>query len=244
VGTAIPKREHLAAEKDTLRALLWLVAFVKESSAMAEIRVERKEGGSGIWPWIIGLLIAVAVLWFVFGRDRTPATTGASTPDTAAPAAPSEAPRSSPALAAVAAFSTFTESHGASGDESSQHDYTAGGIRRLADALASIAGSRGSSDPALASELDNMRSKADALESSADNSTMHADMARSAFSSATKVLTLMESRFPGLKSHVAQVAKAAAGLKPGPHLLEQQAAVQAFFDAARGALGEVGPAVS
>lgn len=32
---------------------------------MAEIKVERKEN-TPIWPWIIGILILAAVVWFLF----------------------------------------------------------------------------------------------------------------------------------------------------------------------------------
>lgn len=50
---------------------------------MAEIPIQRKEGRN-IWPWIIGLLVVLLVLWFAFGRNRnaTPVTT--ATPDSAA----------------------------------------------------------------------------------------------------------------------------------------------------------------
>lgn len=32
---------------------------------MAEIKVEKKEN-TPIWPWIIGILLLVAVIWFLF----------------------------------------------------------------------------------------------------------------------------------------------------------------------------------
>ena len=43
---------------------------------MAEIPIERKEGRS-IWPWIIGLIIVAALIWyFVSRRNGTVATPG------------------------------------------------------------------------------------------------------------------------------------------------------------------------
>ncbi len=63
---------------------------------MAEIRVERKEG-RGIWPWIIGLLVAVLVLWFLFGRDDEPRSASAIESNTSAPAAMFEQFASRPA---------------------------------------------------------------------------------------------------------------------------------------------------
>lgn len=44
---------------------------------MAEIRVERK-GGRNIWPLIIGVLVVLAILWFVMGRNRGATTAGAT----------------------------------------------------------------------------------------------------------------------------------------------------------------------
>lgn len=58
---------------------------------MAEIRVERKRGRN-IWPLIIGLLVVLAVLWFVLGRNRgTAANTAADAGRTSF--APMAAPR-------------------------------------------------------------------------------------------------------------------------------------------------------
>lgn len=53
---------------------------------MAEIPIQRKEGRN-IWPLLIGLLVIVAVVWFVFARPGTP-DTAAARADSAAVAAP------------------------------------------------------------------------------------------------------------------------------------------------------------
>lgn len=48
---------------------------------MADIPIERKDNRS-IWPWIIGIIVLLLILWFLFGRhrnDNTAATTGADT---------------------------------------------------------------------------------------------------------------------------------------------------------------------
>ncbi len=36
---------------------------------MAELHVQKKD--TNIWPWIIGLLVLAAVVWFAFGRSAT-----------------------------------------------------------------------------------------------------------------------------------------------------------------------------
>ena len=55
---------------------------------MADIPIERKDHKS-IWPWIIGIIVLLIILWFLFGRhrnDNTAATTGADTTMMTAPA--------------------------------------------------------------------------------------------------------------------------------------------------------------
>jgi hypothetical protein len=53
--------------------------FNKEDH-VAEIPIQQKRGG-GIWPWIIGAIAVLLLLWLLFGRssDNAPAPTG---PDT------------------------------------------------------------------------------------------------------------------------------------------------------------------
>jgi putative membrane protein len=50
---------------------------------VAEIPIRRKEGRN-IWPLLLGLLALAALLWFVFGRDRTGDTAAARADSTAA----------------------------------------------------------------------------------------------------------------------------------------------------------------
>ncbi|MDQ3557159.1 MAG: hypothetical protein M3409_10365 [Gemmatimonadota bacterium] len=48
---------------------------------MADINVERKEGGS-IWPWILGLLLLALLAWWFFSQrndDRVDTRTTADT---------------------------------------------------------------------------------------------------------------------------------------------------------------------
>jgi putative membrane protein len=49
---------------------------------VAEIPIQRKEGRN-IWPMILGLLVLLAVLWFIFGRNRNADTSAARADSTA-----------------------------------------------------------------------------------------------------------------------------------------------------------------
>lgn len=65
---------------------------------MAEIPIQRKTGG-GIWGWVIGALVILALLWFFFARNdrddvtRTGADSSAMMADTSMNA-PGMAPNS------------------------------------------------------------------------------------------------------------------------------------------------------
>jgi hypothetical protein len=60
---------------------------------VAEIPIQRKEGRN-IWPLLIGLLVIVAVVWFVFARPGT-SNTAAARADSAAVASPAGVTRDS-----------------------------------------------------------------------------------------------------------------------------------------------------
>lgn len=49
---------------------------------MADIPIRRKEGRN-VWPLLIGLLALLAILWFVFGRNKTDTTAAARADSTA-----------------------------------------------------------------------------------------------------------------------------------------------------------------
>lgn len=51
---------------------------------MAEIPVQPKRGIRP-WVWVIAVIIVVAVLWLLFGRDTAPVTTGSTVPARVAP---------------------------------------------------------------------------------------------------------------------------------------------------------------
>jgi hypothetical protein len=221
---------------------------------VAEIPIQHKEGHS-IWPWILGLIVLLLVIWFIFGNrgGTTVASTAETTASTAAGAvaAPGDtvpgaytgaatgaagaagmsaaggaATATAGAPPAVADFDNWIATADSSRDEATQHAYTAGGLNRLAAALASL----GASGP----QLDSVRAKASTLASSSSTSAKHADEARSAFLAAAAVFDSLATSHPGLDA--TKVRSAAMAMKPGAHLLDQKDHVQAFFEAARDAL--------
>lgn len=222
---------------------------------MAEIPIQRKKGG-GIWPWLVGLLLLLILLWFFFWRNHDNATTAATAADstmtvnstTIPTPIPATIPATAPAVTAagttaagasatagmnpsrtsgaIGDFTRFIAVVGPNMSEEKQHAYTAGGLRRLADALASLGAS--------GAPIANIRKQAAALQNSSANSTNHADMARSGFASAADAFNSLASKYPS--TDVARVRSAADAMKIGPHLLDQKGNIQTFFETASTAL--------
>ncbi|MGI9091600.1 MAG: hypothetical protein ACR2GG_10915 [Gemmatimonadaceae bacterium] len=182
----------------------------------------------------------------------TPAITSSATPGAAAVGGPVGPGATSPdsarnvevpntgnanvtagARAAIADFTRFVNVTNPNTDENEQHTYAAGGIRRLAEALAALG--------APAAPIANMRQQATALLNSSRASAMHADMTRSACLSAADAFASLKGSTQGAMaggntSAVTNVRNAATAITPGAHLLEQKDRIQAFFVSAKNAL--------
>src|SRR5690606_16255405 len=118
---------------------------------MAEINVERRERSMAPWL-IIGALLLIALLWWLLSgnneRDNVAAvtdTTGVVAPGamgTADPAAATMTPESGTGSmgtaaqpAAVSTFLSYVDERSTQGAVGLDHEYTANGLRQLADAI-------------------------------------------------------------------------------------------------------------
>lgn len=138
------------------------------------------------------------------------------------------------ATGAIAEFTRFVSAVSPNATEEMQHAYTAGGIRRLADALSALG--------ATGAPIQNMRSQASALQNSSPTSTKHADMARSAFASAADAFASLKGpSATGASTALGNVHTAANAVRPGAHLLDQKDRIQAFFVSAKNALQAMTP---
>jgi hypothetical protein len=68
---------------------------------MADINLEKK-GRSGIWGWVIALIILLIILWAIFGNRSEPARTTSSVGTHTTVASVATSPAFSPWLAKVA----------------------------------------------------------------------------------------------------------------------------------------------
>jgi hypothetical protein len=213
---------------------------------MAETHIERKRA---IWPWILLALVALALIaWFFFMGSRdadepaavvAPVGDAMQPPDAAAGMQAETQPAAPERPQAVSAFLAYVDERDAAEAANLAHDYTSNGLRRLADALTTLAES-GTGEGATASagmlELDGIRERADLMQQD-PQSTEHARQAREAFDSVADAMqTLQQNRFPQLADQVGRVQEAASAVDPQRLLLEQTDAVERFFQRSADAL--------
>ena len=229
-----------------------------------EIRVEEKRRKRPLWVWLLPLLLLLALVPLL-RRDRGDDRTATQVADTTAAAGSLDTGLTAPggagttsavgagANGAIGQFTSFVRQNSAATDEAGQHEYTAGGITRLADALQALLGTAGTTGAAgstgsagatggtatndaqsMQAALDNMRRQAQLLQSTDKKEDSHSEMARSAFESAAGVMsTLARTR---RAAEPTQVSEAARALSTRGALLDQKDKIQAFFDRAATAL--------
>jgi ABC-type nickel/cobalt efflux system permease component RcnA len=192
---------------------------------MAEINIERKE--RPIWPWIIGILVLLLLIWLIWRAASTdeiaPADETAVT-DTI----PRDTVEDERTGDAVNQYMNFVNQE--SPEMGREHDYTSNGIRRLADALEEIVQEQNlSGDIEINQKRQDLRNKADRIQQDA-TSTQHANTIRDAFTSATDLMqSIQEKNFPGLGQDVEQARQSAQAVDPGTQTLEQRDKIKQFF---------------
>jgi hypothetical protein len=207
---------------------------------MADIDVQRKSG-TPVWPWILALVALALLAWLLLGRtDRDRVATPVVTDDTI-PAA-EQAPATAPRTAAVDRYLSWVE-EADSARMGVQHEYTASGLRQLADALESVVRQDTIGQTAVEPRLQDLQQNADRLQQTDWESLQHANYAREGFTSAARLMeALQEHRFtrqPQLGQTVTRVRERAEAVSPGQPLLEQRDAVHGFFQASGDALRQM-----
>lgn len=220
---------------------------------MAEIPIERKERSNLLPLLLLGLLL-LGILGYCFLRPK-PAAVVTGADSTRAVTATADTGRSGTAGAAVGAatgaaagamaggdssavsqFAQFVQQRDTTQETEEQHAYTSRGVRLLAGALDQVAGQSGQG--AIKVYADSMRSSIDRLQRRGPKDA-HAGDAKAAFSAAVSAMTVID-KAQGKTYDVAPMRAIYNRLKPGQPLLPQLATVNEFFQAADGALKQMG----
>jgi hypothetical protein len=196
---------------------------------VAEIRVERQTSRP-VWPWLLGLLLLVGVIWAVAEWAEEPDTVALTDPVQEQPFAPTDAVLTG-AVGEYHDFSLRTaeqaEAATVTGDE-----YTSEGLLRLAAALDEVIRRDTIGQEVLHRQLDVVRQQAERVTTD-PRSPEHARQVRDAFNSAaTLIERAREHRMPQnpeLQRRAGGAREAAQAIDPDHLLLQQRDTVHRFF---------------
>lgn len=203
---------------------------------MAEINIERKQSRTGVWIVAVLLLLALGAWWATRSNVDTDSLAasadsvldGAAATVSEAAGTVTDSAGLSNLPANVQSYLRWADQARGSGAMSTDHAYTANGIRQLAAALGDISSSGQGAQ--VSSELTAIRNRADTLERN-PTSTAHAGQARVMFLSLAGLMAAMQQeRFPNLGDDALAVTRAAEAVRDDRQLLEQGSEVRAFFD--------------
>lgn len=186
---------------------------------MAEIEVQKKK--TNIWPWIIGLLVLAAILYFVFGNNNN-ADKAMTDRDTTTAVNTTQQNED-----AVAAYVTYVR------QDTSQmgldHSYSSNALNKLADAIQYKASATGYD---VKTDLDKVRDYASQITND-PYETSHADKIRAAADIiSTTLQNMQQAKYPSLSADAGEVKNAAGAINPSVLTLDQKGAVQSFFSKA------------
>lgn len=207
----------------------------------------RKREKRPLWPWIIGLLVVMLLIWLLLetmGRDEEAAVaTGTAVTETITPAPTAT---TDPADAAVLPqqveeyMRTCYVEEGAEPETvGREHEFSTNCLNLLAGSMSAVAQQR-PADPAIDQQIENVRQQAEAIRESDPASLEHSNAVRRAAEASAEALGTMQQAFAGTDqqavSSVDRAREAAQQISPTEALLEQKDVLRTFFREAGNAL--------
>jgi hypothetical protein len=197
---------------------------------MAEIEIKKK---TPIWPWIVGILAVLAILYFIFlyGDDDVESDDVTNdvemvTDDVSNSEYDTANPFSETAVSAISEYHTFIAEEPEMGLE---HEYTHNALRKLIDATEAVASTL-SVD--ITAQLETARANADFVTKDPYD-VDHADKINNAGNIIVQALDKIQNqKFPDLDESSAELQNSVTNIVPATQTLEQKAAVKNFFEKA------------
>lgn len=203
---------------------------------MADIRIE-KDKNKPVWPWILALLVLVAVGWWIFA-DNDPVEAEPITYE--APVLEEERVSNEltgvSAIGAVSEFTEFVEEPYEGADMGLDHEYTSDGILRLQNALVALAEQETSMDAEIQERMTALEEVAREIQTD-PQSLQHADKMQEAFVRAAELMdAVQEDSFLEADADVTEVMEAARAINPQENALDQKDKIRNYFVEAKEAL--------
>lgn len=219
--------------------------FLQNRKSMADINIEKKKSSKPIWPWILGALVLIGVIWAI-------AEMGDPEPETAEVAVVEEQyvveeetqeepvvtdPQANPVAGnlAVPYFVTFVNDNEIKERMAMDNLVTGEALVRLSLALEGII----QEDNAFIQQINEIRQTGQEIQSTSPVFEQ-TDKVKDAFMNAANILRhLQENEFPDAQSEVEELQERARELDAGQQLSEQKEKVEGYFEKAADALEEM-----
>ncbi|WP_224995648.1 hypothetical protein [Cesiribacter sp. SM1] len=201
---------------------------------MAEIRVEKKDN-KPIWPWIIGALLLIGLIWAVaelFDSEEPEREVAAVEQPVVEDRTVIEEERvaNNQMAAPVSEYITFAEQDEQSPDMGLDHEYTSQGIQKLKAALVALADEHGAGNADIQQKKQDMEQAADKIQQD-PTSLQHANTIKDTFTKASNLMaSIQQNSFPDASDEVEEVKSAAESIDVNTQTLNQKDAVKEFFN--------------
>ncbi|WP_017734094.1 hypothetical protein [Nafulsella turpanensis] len=203
---------------------------------MADIRIE-KDKNKPVWPWILALLVLVALGWWIFADSEPvePEPVAYEQPILEEERVSNELTGVS-AIGAVSEFTQFVEEPLEGADMGLDHEYTSDGILRLQNALVAIAEQETSMDAEIQERIGALEEVAREIQTD-PYVLKHADKMHEAFVLAAELMdAIQEDSFLEVDTEVTEVMEAAHAINPEENALDQKDKIRNYFVEAKEAL--------
>ena len=210
---------------------------------MAEINIEKKKKGS-IWPWIIGLLVIVGIIWVASEVIDDPDNEVAEQQNTVAPVdqqneGVSDNANMAASTAASEDFISYVNDENVKEQMGADHETTSEALMKLSTALREISGG-----DQFQQEISQIEENARQIQEDS-SSLQHADIVSQTFTNAANVLQqIQNNQYPDAQSDVQEVQEIASKIQEDQQLLDQKENVQAFFEEAGQAIETIKDGIS
>lgn len=203
--------------------------FDQTSKIMADIDIEKKERNKPVWPWILGVLLLIGVIWAAVEM-------GDNEQEMQEVAVVEEQYEEEPIVTDPQAniieeeepedFVAYVEEEEIKRQMGVDHEVTGSALLKLSEAIREVAWD----DDRYSQQINELEQTANEIQSD-PQSLQHADKLSNAFSVASNVLQeIQQNRFPEMQSEVEEVKQSAAKLEGSEQLLNQKEEVKAFFE--------------
>lgn len=192
---------------------------------MAEIKIKKK---APIWPWILGLLIIGAIVYFlVFADDSTDDVDDVTTTNTEQPMDQDEMNNSND-LRNVSEINDYN-SYVSNPDMDVDHEYSSEALTKL---IAATSATANGLDIDINADMSAANSLANEIKNDPE-SLKHANKIKETAQKIAQALkTIQSEKFPQFSSQYAEVETAVSNINVDTPTLDQKNAVKAFFNKA------------